>query len=438
MRGLKSTIALLVVLVGLGGYIYFYEAGREPADPNAKPKAFELSSDNIDELQIKNADGQTSRVQRAGDTWQLVEPVKADADAGVVGTVTSNLASLEVQRVVEENPADLKQYGLDPARIDLGFRLRDQKEFEHLLVGEKTPTGGDLYAKRPNENRVFLVSAFLDSIFNKAPFDLRDKAILKFERDKAEGVEVVKGTSAIQFARNGTDWRIVKPAAARADYAAAEGLLTRLSSTQMLKVVSESGDLRMYGLDRPSLTATVMTGSSRATLLLGRKADEGGFFAKDAARPEVFTVEEALATDLGKEIAEFRRKDLFDARSFSANRLELRRGSETLAFEKSESGGQTTWKNAAGQNAETAKVEDALTKLSGLQAQSFQAGAHPSLKTPVVTAVIRFDENKTETVTFGRSGNDVFASRSDEPGAARVDTTAFDEAIKAVDGLEMK
>ncbi len=437
MRGLTSTIVLLVVLGGLVGYIYFVDAGNEAADPNAKPKVFELTADNIEELQFKSPDGQTARVQRTGDAWQLVEPVKADADGGVVGTVTSNLGTLEVQRVVEESPSDLAQYGLSMPRIDVAFRLRDQKELQRLLVGEKTPTGGDLYAKRAEEKRVILISAFLDAIFAKTSFDLRDKAILKFERDKVDGIEVVSGTSATQFSRTGTDWRIAKPAPARADYAATEGLLTRLSSTHMLKVVTETGDnLRMYGLDRPSMTASVITGSSRATLLLGQKADDGGYYGKDAARPVIFTVEEALATDLGKNMADFRRKDLFDARSFSASRLELRRGSDTVALEKREADGKTTWQNAAGQNVDTAKVEDVLTKLSNLRADSFQPTAPPSLKMPVASVTVRFDENKTETVTFGRSGNEVFASRGDEPGAAKVDAALFDEAMKAVDGMK--
>jgi hypothetical protein len=437
MRGLTTTILLLVVLAGLGGYIFFYEAGRELPDPNAKPRAFDqLASGNIEEISIKNADGQTSRAQLENGNWQLVEPVKTDADDGVVGTVTSNLASLEVQRVVDEKAGDLKQYGLEPARIDVGFRLKDQKELQHLLVGDKTATGGDFYAKRPNETRVFLISSYLDSIFNRAPFDLRDKVILKFERDKVEGVEVVEGTSSIQFSRMGTEWRIAKPVAARADYAAAEGLLTRLSSTNMLKVVEEEpADLRKYGLDRPSMTASAIAGSTRATLLVGRKADDGGFYAKDAARPTVFTIEEALATDLGKDIADFRRKDLFDARSFSATRLEVRRGGETIALEKSEEGGKTVWKRA-GQAVDTAKVEDALTRFSNLQAQTFQPTAHASLKSPVLTAAVTFDDKKTETVSFGRSGGEVYGSRADEPGSARIEASAFDEAMKAVDAMK--
>jgi hypothetical protein len=55
---------------------------------------------------------------------------------------------------------------------------------------------------------------------------------------------------------------------------------------------------------------------------------------------------------------------------------------------------------------------------------------------PALTVVIRFDENRTETVTLARSDNEVYASRMDEPGSARVDAAAFDEALKAADALK--
>ena len=246
MHGTKSAILLLVVLGGLGGYIYFVDSKRDPAAATANAKAFtDLVADNIEEIEIRNADGVTSHVQRVGTDWQLVAPDKADADDGVVGTVTSNLSTLEVQRVVDENPTDLAQYGLNPPRIDVSFRLKDQKDFQRLLVGEKTPTGGDFFAKRPNENRVFLISSFLDSIFNKTTFDLRDKAVLKFDRNQAQAIEIVSGASTTQFTGSGSEWRIAKPMSARADYAAVEGLMTRLSSTFMQKIVErETTDLR--------------------------------------------------------------------------------------------------------------------------------------------------------------------------------------------------
>lgn len=433
MRGLTSTIILVVILGGLVGYIYFAPEG---ADPNAKPRAFALASDQIEELQIRPAAGDTSRLQRSGQNWQLAEPVKANADAGAVDTVASNIQSLEMQRVVDENPSDLAQYGLNPARIDVGFRLRDQKEFQRLLIGDKTPAGGDLYAKRSDQNQVFLVSSFVEAIFNKTPFDLRDKSILEFDREQATEIEIVKGDIALHLAREGTDWRIVKPIAARADYGSVEAVLTRLSSTDMQRVVSETGDGGPYGFERSPLSATVISGSSRATLVFGQIADGGGYFARDASRSIVFTVEQALPLEVGKDLIDLRRKDLFDSRSFSARRLEVRRGSETLAYEKVTTDGKDTWRTAAGQAIDAAKVETVLTNLSNIRAESFESAAPASLKTPVVTFTVGFDEDKTETIAFGRSGDGVFASRTDEPGAAVVLTSAFDEALKAVDGLK--
>jgi hypothetical protein len=126
---------------------------------------------------------------------------------------------------------------------------------------------------------------------------------------------------------------------------------------------------------------------------------------------------------------------MFDARSFTANRVELRRGAETFTFEKTKEADKEVWKNASGQVVDNAKVEDLVTKLSNLRAQSFEA-AHPSLKAPVLTATVRYDESKNETVTFGRAGADVYGSRSDEPAAAKLEASVFDEAMKALDAMK--
>jgi hypothetical protein len=326
VRRFASTIAAMVVLVLLGGYIYLYEWDTPSDGVAEKEKAFAgVQSDAIEEVQIKAAGGETSRATKAEGGWRLVEPTKAEADPSEMSAVTSNLSSLEVQRVVEEAPADLGRYGLNPPRVDVAFRVKGDKDFRHLLLGEKTPTGSDLYAKLQDGKRVFLVSSYLDSTFNRTSFDLRDKSILEFDREKVDSVEIASGGTTLQFARSGTDWKIAKPIAARGDYGAIEAVVTRLSSGQMQRIVeAEAADLGQYGLDKPSLTATVNTGSARAALMLG-KTEGSSVYARDASRPMVFAVEESVATDLKKDIGEFRRKDVFDFRSFNAQRVEVKR-----------------------------------------------------------------------------------------------------------------
>jgi len=437
VRGLRSTIALLAVLIGLVAYIYFVDSKKPASDaPETKAKAFTVDADQIEEIHMKPASGDASRVQKTSGTWQLVEPEKADADQGQVSNAATSLATLEINRVVDENPSDLSQYGLSPPKAEVAFRVKGQKDPRQLLIGEKTATGSDLYAKTPDQKRVFLISGYLENTFERTPFDLRDKTALKFDQTKADGVEIVHdGTTAL--AKSGTDWALTKPYKARADFASAEAVLTSLSSLQMQKIVeNDAKDLAKYGLDKPDATITVNSGSTRASLALGKK-DGDSVYARDLSRPLVFTVPATTAGDLEKNTSTLRRKDMFDGRSFNATRVELKRGSETLSFDKSKGkDGKDVWKNAAGKEVDAAKVEDMLTKLSNIRALLFQDRVDPVLKTPTLVATLKLDNNMMEAVTFARSGNAVLASREGEPGSATVEVMAFNDAMSAIDAVK--
>jgi hypothetical protein len=439
MRSAWSLLVLVLVLGGLAGYIFLVENKREPNAAEAKEKVWggTLASEDMEEVQITLAGGETAKVQKTDNTWQVVEPAKAPADESEITSITTSLASLEIQRVVDANAGDVKPYGLDPARITVAFRSKGQKEMRRVELGEKTPTGGDLYARIPGEKRVFLVSSYLESTFNKTPFALRDKTVLKIDRMKADSLELSEGATTIQVAKKGSDWMLVKPTAARADFSAVEASIERLGSAQMVGITeADPASLAKYGLDKPTATMTVGMGSSRATLLLG-KTENAVVFAKDASRPMVFTVAPTVKTDVIKPVADLRRKDLFDSRSFTATHAEFTRSSETIVIEKSKGKDEKeVWKNGAGKEVESNKADDLLSKITALRAASFEDKPHPSLKMPVLVVTIRFTENKTETVTFGRSGSDVFASRGDEPGSAKVEGTGLDDALKALDAVK--
>jgi hypothetical protein len=437
VRGLKSTVVLLVVLIGLVAYIYFVDSKKPASDaPETKTKAFIVEADQIEEIQMKPASGEASRVQKTNGTWQLVEPERADADQGQVSNAASSLATLEINRVVDENPTDLSQYGLNPPKSDVAFRVKGQKETHHLLLGDKTSTGGDMYAKTPDQKRVFLIAAYLENTFERTPFDLRDKAALKFDQSKADGIEIVhSGTTAL--AKSGTEWTLTKPFKARADFASAEAVLTSLSSLQMQKIVeNDAKDLAKYGLDKPDATVSVNAGSTRASLAIGKKEGDS-FYARDLSRPMVFTIPAMTATDLEKDASVLRRKDMFDGRSFNTTHVELKRGGETLSFDKSKGkDGKDVWKNAAGKDVDAMKMEDTLTKLSNIRAQLFQDRVDPVLKTPTLVVTLKLDNNTTETVAFARSGNAVLANREGEPGSATVEVMPFNDAMTAIDAVK--
>ena len=53
-----------------------------------------------------------------------------------------------------------------------------------------------------------------------------------------------------------------------------------------------------------------------------------------------------------------------------------------------------------------------------------------------MTVFVKFEDGKKEErVTFGKVENDAYAARPGEPGAAKIDATDFNEAVKALDEI---
>jgi hypothetical protein len=430
-------VVLLVVAAGLGGFLY-YDAKREPSDQKKQEKVFDgLQSDKIDRVTVKAVAGEKTTIEKQGSAWRITQPTPVAADEAELSGIASNLASLEVQRVIDDQASDMKQYGLDPARIEVSFKAGGQERT--LLLGQKTPTGADMYARLPDKPRVFLVPSYLESTFNKTAFDLRDKTILKIDRDKVDRVDVQAADRAVTFAKQGADWRITAPFEARADFGAIEGILGRLNTTQMKSIaapdVSDPKGLKEYGLDKPAATIRVASGSSQAGLAIGKSAGEGVVYARDLSRPMVFTVESTLADDLKKPADDYRVKDLFDARSFNTTRVEVTRQGQTLAFEKD----KDAWKQVtpAAKPADTAKVEALLTALTNARATGFEPKiAATGLDAPELTVTLKFDEQKQEKVAFARKGSDAFARREGDAAAAKIDAATLDGITKAFDALK--
>jgi hypothetical protein len=446
MRGFRSTLVLLAILIGLVAYIYFVESRKTttPAGEEAKQKVFSVAADTIVELSVKPASGEETVLKKADGSWQIVQPVQAAADQAEVLGLTTNLATLEIQRVVDENAGDLKQYGLAEPRVDVGFKATGDRDFHHLLIGDKTATGGDLYARLQNQKNVFLVSAFLESTFNRSTFDLRDKAVLTFDRNKVDSVALASLDKKVELAKSGEDWSLTRPIEARADFGTVEGLIGRLQTAQMKSLVTtEAKDLEEYGLDKPDLSATIGAGSARATLQIGKKAPDGTLYARDASRPLVFTIEAGLVDELKKPSDDYRRKDVFEFRPYNASRLEITRGTDTLVFEKANASGKDAtekWRQVspAAREVDGPMMDEFLTKLTNLRTQSWAAASTKTgLDKPVLTASARFDDGKKlERVAFGKAGPDVYASRTGEAGAAKLDSVEFDAVMKALDALK--
>lgn len=440
MRSGKSLLLLVVIAAALGGYIYFVEMKRDPAAEDAtttREKVFTISPGSIEEVEITNAAAETTKVVRQDAAWVLTAPAQAEADTVEISTVVSSIESLEQTRVVSEAPDSAAPFGLDPARITVAFKVTGESSPRRLLIGNKTPTGGDMYARVDGSPRVFLIGGFLEDTFDKSPFELREKSVLKFSRDAADALTITAGTTRIALAKSGPDWRLTAPVNARADFAAVDGIVGRLFQARMAGLVSADGtnNLKDYGLDKPQAVVSLGSGSSRAELAIGAAEGEANVYARDLSRPMVFTVEKTLLDELRKSADDLRLKELFEFRSFSATSFHLKQLDTVYAFSKKKGDGDNAadvWSltTPTAKAADAAKMTDLLTTTSNLRAESFVAAATATGEPVTITVTFGDgDQAKTESVVFRKSGTVVHAIRAGEPGAAVVSTIDFDRIM---------
>ena len=104
MRGVWSTLALVVAAAGLGAYIYFVDSERPATE--AKAKVFAVEADAIEEIRV-TAKGETSLLRKTDGTWKLVEPIATEVDQNEVSALVNGIANLEENREVEPNAANL-------------------------------------------------------------------------------------------------------------------------------------------------------------------------------------------------------------------------------------------------------------------------------------------------------------------------------------------
>lgn len=439
MKRGRSTLILLLLAAALGAYIWFVEMKRDPSDDEAmSEKVFaELEADQISALTVHASNGDTTTLKKEGVGWKIDSPVQVPADVTEVSGVTSNLSSLDLTRVIDEKPASLEPFGLDKPRLRLTFTAKGAART--LLLGAKTATGGDTYAKLEDAARVFTVPSWLEQSLDRTTFQLRNKAIVTVDREAIDHLAIIGAPGTIELKKEGENWRLVQPVQGRADTAEVSSLLTRLSSGQMQAIVAEEpATLDVYGLRPPRTTVTATGGGKTlAQVFIGSPSGDAAVHMRDASRPLVFTVDKALADDLQRAPETYRAKDVFAFRLFNLSKLVVTRNDTSRTFERKKSGSGAdateSWAQTAPADAEVkaATLEDVISRLSTLRAETWAAA--PRTSTPVLDVVATFDGGKEERVSIVQAADQMFAVRPDEPGAARLTAPAVTDVLGLLD-----
>jgi Domain of unknown function (DUF4340) len=445
---LKTGLAALV-LAGLGAYAYFIDAKKPAGDEKAKAKVFAFDKAKARELDLAPRDGEAIRLTREGETWHLMAPVTAPADASEADALVSTLEGLEIDEVVTESASNLADFGLAAPKHHVSLIVDGSKAPLELLVGDKAPGGGALYAKLPASPRVFTVASWLEGSFEKKAFDFRDRDLLHAKRDDVRTVEITGPEGNYALVRGvGDEWSFSKPVQSRAGRWSVDSLLGTLEGLRMEKIAAdEAKDLKAFGLVNPARTVALALADGRTLRLeIGSSAAEKQYYAREAASKLVAVIPGAIVEDLAKGMGELRAKRLLDIATYDVEGIEAEIAGATRAWVRSTVKNNDIdvpkWKRTAPdtKEVETSAVQDALFKVGAVEATEFidapkGLGSY-GLDKPAFRLALRFGKDKPATwLEIGRADGAAWARRPEDAAILKIDPAKADELQKAFETL---
>ncbi len=431
----KTTVIAAAVFAALAVYIYHYEQEPVPSDAESKyERIFDFEAETIQQIEVRREEDEDITLRRTGeDTWLLLAPIEVDADSVASTSLANAAASLERERVIAEGEFNLADFGLDAPQLELELDLQDASQPTTLLFGDETPTGSNLYATLAGGNEVFVMAESSQYALEKSGWELRDKRILRFDRDEVEKVVVKLPEKQFTLARTSMDfWNVAEPVLTRADRYKASGLVSMLDSSKMQELVSESAeDVSQYGLRSPTYEVEIqLADGSSDTLLVGNQKDTN-YYARNPDRTLVYLIGESVINDVKRDETEYISKKLFAFATYQAKKLQLTSAEGTTrVYEKVNEDNQDVWKQTApeARDMEGTEVDDLLYKLNGTEAEELVTEGS-GLTAPRHTITVWSGESEdVEELAIGEPTSDaVYAQRKGDELILKLTALTWEE-----------
>lgn len=352
MRKRNVIILILVFALLLGCYLYISYRPLKNKSEEDEQNTIELAKydvKKINRMLLKSENG-ILELDKSGENWILKDKGDIKLDQSVINNIADSFANLSAEKVIEDNPKDTSEYGLNPPQVTATAYLDDGSE-KTVLLGSKTPQGSSYYMMQPGDTKLYLLSSTAGERFSYGISDIRDKNIVTLDTNQVNSVSITFPNGRIeemkkvekgspeekQFAEN--TWILLKPysSAYRLKADNMNNIVNALSSIKADGFVSDDpSDISKYGLDKPSLDVTATAGSSKVHVIFGSKPDDSSIYLKTDDSNTIYKVGSSVYDSFNKQPLDLIEKFVYLANIDDVDLIVIEKGSEknVISFER--------------------------------------------------------------------------------------------------------
>jgi hypothetical protein len=416
----KGTAAMMVAFFSLGIYYFLIDLPAEKKKAQEKElagKVLPLKAVNVDEFSLIKKDQTITLRQNANNIWNLSQPLEATGDNPETEAFLSEIEALERSRVVESDPKNLSQYGLDAPSFKIQIKFKEGKE-ETLLLGDDSPMGGKIYLKLKSKPAV-LLAATSKATFNKSVYHFRDKTIFNFSSGSITRIQIKRNEHPLDLVRDKEAWKVSGKLQAKADKDAVLAFLQAIQFSRVKEFVNDKPDsLKPFGLDKPT-TNLVLTDESKKNYSIDLGVTENGTYVKKENAPGIFRVDAKFSDTLEKRNADFLLKTLIEFEEKDVSEINIQSEKETIQALRLD---KDNWaiKSPKDTPADMTTIRSLLFDMKEAKLTEFTKIDAPEafgLDKPKRSFSITTSDGKTIAIQFANTnlnGDQVFAKRTGE------------------------
>ena len=299
-----SLIALAILIV-----IYLaVRSARNVTVSQPKPMV-KVDTTQVNGLTIRNKTDLIS-LRKEGGAWRLADPINYPADARFVHDLLGKLANLEIETLISEDPAKDSLFQVDASGTEITIAAGGDT-LAKVILGKMSDNGRLTYARRPHENKIYLVRATFGGQINRKTKDWRDKVIMEVDKATISRLDFQYPQETFSLSKEDSLWFLQAGGASLpTDKGSVDRALTSVSRFRTFDFV-DGDTVKLVDFSRAEFAMTVtLEGGATTKLALLPQDTEGNRYLvkKEGVDHTLFVIYRGSANALMKKPDDFKEK----------------------------------------------------------------------------------------------------------------------------------
>jgi hypothetical protein len=374
MMNVRSTLALLVIAIGLGVFIWILDRRSPSTREERTGYIVDLDRNDVTNVEITNENAKTV-LNKTPTGWQIVAPVNDRADVRAMDSLLDNIQFLRRDDTIsnlgkrEEKQKHLKEFGLLKPRLKLAWKTKNR----HFAIefGADAAVEGTCYVRTEGNDKVFVTSNELKGLISKRSDAFRDHQITPFLTAQIDRMVVHQSGGDIELVRQQNGWQIVRPIKARADDDAVNADLEKINATPILDF-AEGEKIPNAETDSSGHSISLFSGEEKVEIFCGSPVPNqpGKIYVRVASRPSLLLVNDSFARAIDVKPNQLRDRKIARLNSDVIDHVRIdQTGTPSVFLARRED----HWEIVSEQNApaNTEMVNQLIATLNGTNVQEF-------------------------------------------------------------------